>query len=229
MGMPGGGQSVNKCREAWLVCEGRRRRSWKSLRSQWAWSGDKEQGLCADFDEERQGGGPQPSGAGSGAICGCTAVARVSEHWMRNLTGLASHLVRSLTVCVALGKSLYLSDPRFLFHSMRSQHLPCRGVPMQKYRGVELKNLESCLIARRPLWCWQEDFSSHCQCPILSRGHVSFQHVPHFPKAPVTGGFRWAVWGGLKDQDFNPLGCASASGGWGWWINTLASCPRGWP
>lgn len=54
-GSPGRGHSVNKGREAgsgslawetaWLVCDwGSRRRSWKSLRSQRAWSGDN--GLC---------------------------------------------------------------------------------------------------------------------------------------------------------------------------------------
>lgn len=55
-----------------------------------------------------------------------------SEHSMWNQMEMTSHLVWSLIDCVALGKSLYLSDPSFLFHSMRNQHLALRDVCSQK-------------------------------------------------------------------------------------------------
>lgn len=80
--------------------------------------------------------------------CGSTAVARGSEHWKGNQMELASPLVWSLTDCVALGKSLCLSDLSFLFHSMGRQHFAFGGVCSQEYCWVEFfKNLEGHLMA----------------------------------------------------------------------------------
>ena len=76
------------------------------------------------FGGERESGGPSRQGTvGEG-----TATAQGREHWMfPHQLELASHLVGLRTGCVALGQSLYLSDPR-----MRNQHLPLRDVYSEK-------------------------------------------------------------------------------------------------
>lgn len=83
----------------------------------------------------------------------------------------------SLIGCVALGKSLYLSDPSFLFCGVRNKHLALRDVCSEKYIWVELFFF---FLIRKLIrwpgdlaWCWQGDFGSCCQVPTLPLLHVS--------------------------------------------------------
>lgn len=94
------------------------------------------------FGGERESGGPSRQGTvGEG-----TATAQGREHWMfPHQLELASHLVGLRTGCVALGQSLYLSDPR-----MRNQHLPLRDVYSEKNYWTDFFfffNPEACLVA----------------------------------------------------------------------------------
>lgn len=121
--MQEGGQREPCPETAWLVCDGRMRRSWGSLRSQWA---SQEMRACVgDLDEERQACVPSPQGQGVGA----------SVEAESGGTGFSPS--SSFTSCVALGKSLYLSDPSFLFHGIRNKHLALRDVCSEKYCWVE--------------------------------------------------------------------------------------------
>lgn len=79
-----------------------------------------------DLNEERRAGVPTSPGQGAGA-----SVEAESEG-----TGFSPS--SSLIGCVALGKSLYLSDPSFLFRGVRNKHLALRDVCSEKYIWVEL-------------------------------------------------------------------------------------------
>lgn len=74
-------------------------------------------------------------------------MAQGREHRLWNHMERASHLVWSLTGCEALGRSLCLSDPSSLFHSMRQQQLAFRDVCSEQYCWIEVfRSLEAGLL-----------------------------------------------------------------------------------